>query len=462
LMMTAGVVVGLALTTTSSYADTKPAPHGTSVGKLAQKARPGAGSSIASKARAKVVRKASAPKIKIRTAPVRKVARRVAPGRTYRAPKVVRTAPRKVSPVRTYRTPKAVRAAVKRASRAATVRPRISTVQRKSVTRGVPAARKATAPKTRLAQRVAATPTKINKDSSKIIKSVLEKAPTAAKRSPSSKLGNAVQTRPVEAKADVTVLAQPTVEMALTVPVVTADGLSRDAGDPAVVIPEITVSDLPVEASVSPVEVSVPMLIPPLTLPRLDLPPVTLPGSDLPAVVPPPGGLPTVSPPGTDPVTVTRSGIRAAATDQALQADQRVAPVGRTASMGAQQESLPRGSPDEASVTQLTAYTATTLYMRAWAITSIGPPVVALLDDLGQRLRSVPASFGTTATALVLAAAIGAAATGTAGAGSAGPGALAVLSTVLRLPAFRGSGRPAGWLRESAFGRPRQPGFSPD
>ncbi|HEV2930634.1 MAG TPA: hypothetical protein VGW74_18275, partial [Propionibacteriaceae bacterium] len=98
-MATTGVVVGLALAATSSYADTKPTPVGTSVGKLAQKARPGGGSSTATKARAKVVKRTSVPKVKIRmkakAAPVRRVARTVAPVRSQRAAKVVRTVARR-------------------------------------------------------------------------------------------------------------------------------------------------------------------------------------------------------------------------------------------------------------------------------------------------------------------------------------------------------------------------------
>ncbi|HEV2927774.1 MAG TPA: hypothetical protein VGW74_03705, partial [Propionibacteriaceae bacterium] len=124
----------------------------------------------------------------------------------------------------------------------------------------------------------------------------------------------------------------------------------------------------------------------------------------------------------------------------------------------------PTGIVIRAGTTVLTAYPASSLSLRAWAMMSIGPPALAMLDDLGQRIGAakVPAFVGPTTTALVLAAAIGAAATGTAGSGAAGASGLMVLAAALRLPALSGSRRLSGRLRESAFRRPRLPGFAPD
>ena len=430
-MATTGVVVGLALAATSSYADTKPTPVGTSVGKLAQKARPADGSSTVSKAKAKVVQRSSVPKVKIRlkvkSAPVRRVARKVAPVRTQRAAKVVRTVAR-------------------RAPRPATVRPRISTVQRKAATAAVRIARKTTAPKARLGQRTQAAPTKINKDQSKIIKSSVRKA-TTAKRIPSSGSAKAAQTRPVGAKVSVTALTQPSVELALTIPAVKVSVLPV-GGDGATVIvtPETRVNVLPVEVSVAPIGVTVPLL---------RLPTVTL----------PPAELPTVTLPPTDPLTVTRPGSPAAVAEP-LPAGERAAPVGGTASAWAPDETARSAQRAlvGASTTVLSAHTASPLSLRAWAMMSIGPPALGMLDELGQRIGAakVPAFVGPTTTALVLAAVIGAAATGTAGSGSAGASGLMVLAAALRLPALGGSRRLNGRLRESAFRRPRLPGFAPD
>jgi hypothetical protein len=425
------VVVGLALAATSSYADTKPTPVGTSVGKMAQKARPAGGSSTAPRAKTKVVKRSSAPKVKIRmkakAAPVRRVARKVAPVRTQRASKVVRTVAR-------------------RAPRPATVRPRISTVQRKAATAAVRVARKTTAPKARLAQRAQAAPTKINNGSSKIIKSSVRKA-TTAKRIPSSGSAKAAQTRPVEAKAGVTVLTQPSVELALTIPAAKVAGLPVGGdGATVVVTPETKVNVLPVEVSVAPIEVTVPLL---------RLPSVTL----------PPAELPTVTLPPTDPLTVTRPGSRAAVAEP-LPADERAAPVGGTAAAWAPDETTRSAQRAlvVAGTTVLSAHTASPLSLRAWAMMSIGPPALAMLDELGQRIGAakVPALVGPTTTALVLAATIGAVATGTAGSGSAGASGLMVLAAALRLPAIGGPRRLSGRLRESAFRRPRLPGFAPD
>ena len=425
------MVVGLALAATSSYADTKPTPVGTSVGKLAQKARPGGGSSTATKARAKVVKRTSVPKVKIRmkakAAPVRRVATTVAAVRSQRA-KVVRTVAR-------------------RAPRPATVRPRISTVQRKASTASVRVARKATAPKARLVQRAQAAPTKI-------IKSSAQKA-TTAKRSPSSRSAKTAQTGPVKVKVSGAVLRQRSVEVALSVPALKVAGLPAGGdGAPVVVTPETKVSVPPVEVSVAPVEVIVPLLrLPTVTLPPAELPTVTLPRTDL----------PTVTLPLTDPLTVTPLGPLAGPLPGV---DQRAAPVDGPASALAQERTArtPTGIVIRAGTTVLTAYPASSLSLRAWAMMSIGPPALAMLDDLGQRIGAakVPAFVGPTTTALVLAAAIGAAATGTAGSGSAGASGLMVLAAALRLPALSGSRRLSGRLRESAFRRPRLPGFAPD
>jgi hypothetical protein len=206
-----------------------------------------------------------------------------------------------------------------------------------------------------------------------------------------------------------------------------------------IVTPEITVRLLPLQASVSPVEVTVP-------LPLVEQPPVIIPGAD-PATAIPWKGRATVA----EPLTL---------------ADQPVAPIARTTP--AQSQEMIPGTPQgmlAAGVTMLAAHpTASMLPVQAWAIASIGPPAVAILDELGQRLSTakVPASVGPTATALALAAAIGAAATGTAGSGSAGGSGMAVVSAALRLPALRGSRRLHDRLRESALRRSRQPGFSPD
>ena len=438
LVATTGVVVGLALAATSSYADTKTTPVGTSVGKLAQKARPGGGSSTATKARTKVVKRTSVPKVKIRmkakAAPVRRVARKVAPVRTYRAAKVVRTVAR-------------------RAPRPATVRPRISTVQRKAATTTVRAARKATAPKARPAQRAQAAPTKINRHPSKIIKSSAQKA-TTAKRSPSSRSAQTAQTGPVKVKVSGTVLRQRSVELALTVPALKVAGLPVGGdGVPVVVTPETKVSAPPVDVSVAPVGVTVPLLrLPTVTLPPAELPTVTLPRADLPTVMLPPTKLPPVSLPPTDPLAVTQPGSPV--------------PVDHTGSARADEQTsgTPQHTLAGAIRTILTAYTPSTISIHAWAMTSIGPPAIAILDELGQRIGAakVPAFVGPTTTALLLAAAMGAAATGTAGLGSAGASGPMVLAAALRLPALSGSRRLSGRLRESAFRRPRLPGFAPD
>ena len=337
--------------------------------------------------------------------------------------------------MRTYRGHKVVRPVAKRAPRLATVRPRISTVQRKTANpRTVRVARKAIAPKTRPAQRVTA-PTKINKGPSKIIKSTVRKA-VAAKR---SLFVRTAQTRPIEVRADGTVQRQPSVELALTIP---GEGVR-----------------LSVEASVSRVEVSVPLLnLPTVTLPPVELPQLTVPRTDPPVVTLPWPDLPTVTVPDDDLATVTPPGSRVAAAEPVSQGDPpRAVPLG---GRGPAQRATraPHGI-----MTVLTAHPiASMLSVQAWAMRSIGPSAV-MLDEVGQRASAmkVPTSLGP-ATALVFAAAIGAAAIGTAGSGSAGGGGLAVVSAGFRLAALTGSRRLSGRLRESGFRRPRLPGFSPD
>ncbi len=419
------MVLGLALAATTSYADTK-SPVGTSVGKLAHKAHSTAGSG-ATKAKAKVAVRASVPRIKIRTkaaaAPVKRVAKRVTPVGTHRAAKVVRTAPRKVTPVRTHRAHKVVRAVAKRAPRLTTVRPRISTVQRKTAnTRTVRAARKVIAPTARPAQHVT-KPTKIHNSPNKIIKTAVKK-PTVM----------AAQTTPIEVRAGGTVQGQPSVELALTVP---------DEG-----------VHLSVEASVSQVEVSVPLLdLPAVTLPPVELPQLNVPRTDPPLVTLPWMDPPTVPGSGVDLAPLIPPG-NPAVTEPVSQVDLRLASLGDSESAQAGTTRAPHRV-----VTELTGHPiASMLSVQAWAMRLIGP-----LDDVGQRVSAmkVPTPVGP-ATALVFAATIGAAAIGTAGSGSAGVGGSAVVSAGLSLLALTGSRRLSGRLRESAFRRPRLPGFAPD
>jgi hypothetical protein len=222
------------------------------------------------------------------------------------------------------------------------------------------------------------------------------------------------------------------------------------------------------EAQVNlPVEVTVPLLtVPTVMLPPIELPTVLLPRTGLPPVTLPPVELPRVTVPPPDPLPVAPPGSPPAVAIPPTLADERAAPVGGKASTRAAQRTT-RTAQDSLTGTGTAVFTArpaSTLSMHTWAMLTIGPPVVAIVDEWGQRFRTakVPDSVGPTATALVLAAAIGAAATGTAGSGSAGASGLAVLSSALGPPALGGSGRLSGRLRESAFRRPRIPGFSPD
>jgi len=313
-------------------------------------------------------------------------------------------------------------------------------------------ARQATRSKSRPAQRSNATPSKINKSPKKIIKSAVRK-PESAERILAARSAKAAQSRPVEVEATGTALRRAGVAATATLPAVgTAEG---------------RVSVLAGEASVSPVEVSVPLLnLPTVTLPPVELPAMSLPRTDLPPVILPPVHTPSVTLPPTDPLTEIPPGSRPSAAAPLPQADARAAQVEGTASARTEEETArtTRGIQAGAGTTVLSALTVSTPSMQAGAILSIGPPVAAIIDQLGQGFRTakVPDAGGSTAIALVLAAAIGAAATGTAGSGSAGASGLAVLSTALRLPALGGSRRLRGRLRESAFRRPRLPGFSPD
>ena len=286
--------------------------------------------------------------------------------------------------------------------KAAPVRSRIATGQRK--TSPGPAAkpvRKATVPNAQPAHRAKTSTTKINRGSSKI-KSVVERTPVAG----------------------------------LPVPGVRV---------PAVVTPEIkvTVGDS-VEVSAPPVGLQFPLL----SLVKATLPPepptVTIPRTDLPALALPRTGRPTSGwPVGT--------GVAA---EPIPLADQRAGPVDGAAS----------GRPAQVETTQerVTAYAAVLLSLDLGVMRAIGPPGSLILDELGQRIRpiEVPDSVGPT-TVLIIAAAV-AAATGSATSGSAGGGGLAVVPAVVRLPAVGGSHRLNGRCRESAFGTPRRPGFSPD
>jgi hypothetical protein len=268
---------------------------------------------------------------------------------------------------------------------------------------------KATSSKTRLAHRARVVPTKINRGSSKIIKPVIRPATT-----------------------DRTIPS-------LTVRDLPVAGLS-------VVTPETTLRVLPLEVSVSPLEVTVPVLGGPTVTapgvpPSIELPPVTLPPTDSPRLIPPANHQAVAEP----------AALRAAPLD------------GVSPELGRETRRTPRGIV-ATSLTVLAAHTLSTLSVPALALTSIGPPVVATFDELGKQVSTmgIPTSVGPTATALVLAAALGAAATGTAGSGSAGSSGLAVSPAALALPALRGSSRLGGRLRVSAFRRPRLPGFSPD
>ena len=423
LVATAGVVVGFALTATTAQADTKPAPLGTSVGKLTK---------APAKVKKKVVAQSQAPKAKVRV-------------RAQAAP--VKRVTRKIAPVRTQRVAKAVRAVAKRSTRPATVRPRISNVARKTPT--VRAARKIIA-KARPAQRVAAAPTKINRNPGKIIKSPVRKA-TTTERSASAQLAKVV--RPVEAKVGEAIRKQPVVQPALTVPAIEVGGLTVGGRGPSVVTPEIKVSGPPVQISVPPVEVAIPLL---------NLPTVTLPPVELPRVTLPPNELPGVTVPRTDPPTLTRPGSQPAGAELALQVDQRAGPDATSVRQTQEQAARTPQTTGVGTVSMGSTAHTLKLSVEAWAMTSIGPPAMVIVAELRQRVRAMdPASLGPT-TALVLAAAMGAAATGTASSGSAGAGGLAVISTALRLPALSGSRRLGGRLRESAFRTPRCPGFSPD
>ena len=102
LVATAVVVVGLALAATTAQADVKSTPLG-SAKKLTQTVRPAGGAAT----KAKTAVRSTVPKAKIRVkaqaTPVRRVARKAAPVRTYRVAKATRTVVRKAAPVRTYR-----------------------------------------------------------------------------------------------------------------------------------------------------------------------------------------------------------------------------------------------------------------------------------------------------------------------------------------------------------------------
>ena len=327
------------------------------------------------------------PKVKIRAkaAPVKRVARKAAPVRTYRAAKATRTVARKATAVRT----------------------RISTVQRKTSPRpAVRAVRQATAPKARPAQRAKTSPTKINSSPSKIIKSSVRKA-TTAKRSSLAKATKVTRTPPAK------VLTVPAVEV--------AGPPGHGLPVPAVVTPEVkvTVGDS-IDLSAPPVGLRIPLLsIPTVTLPPVELPTVTIPGTELPRVILPPSELPTAGRPQSDggavgPIPTLDQRARTvdgAASGHASQVETAHRPLGLVAG----------GS------TVMTAYTALRLSLDAGVMRAIGPPAVDILDQLGQRIRAmeVPASVGP-ATALIIAAAI-AAATGTVSSGSAGGGGLAVV-----------------------------------
>jgi hypothetical protein len=428
LIATVVFVVGLALAATSAQADVKSNPLGTSAGKVA---------GTATKAKAKVAARSTVPKVKIRVkakaAPVRRAARKAAPVRTYRATRTTRAVVRKAAPVRT----------------------RISTVHRKTSPRPpVRAVRKAAAPKARQAPRAKTSPTKINSSPSKITKSSVRKA-TTVKRSPSTKAVKVAQTGPVTAKDRAGLLTQSSPELALTVPAVEVAGRPvQGVRVPAVVAPEIKVTvGNSVDLSAPPVGLRIPLL----SLPRVSLPP-----SELPTVTPPRTELPTVALPRADQPTASQPVSWVAAAEPVVH--QRAGPVdGAASGRPAQFETAqrPLGLLAGGS-TVLTAYTALMLSLDAGVMGSIGPPAVVILTELGQRIRAmeIPASVGPT-TALIIAAAI-AAATGTASSGSAGGGGLAVVPTAFRLPALGGYRRLTGRSRESAFGTPRRPGFSPD
>jgi hypothetical protein len=281
--------------------------------------------------------------------------------------------------------------------------------------------RKATSPKARQIQRAKTSPTKINSGPSKIIRSSVGKAATV-KHSASTDAATVAQT-----------------------------------GELPVVTPEttVTVGDS-VDLSAPPVGLSVPLLsLPKVTLPSTDLPAVSVPGSDLPRITWPHTDLPALGPPASD----------AVAAAPRSQVHQRAGPVGDpTSARRAPLETArtPQGTVVGEGSTVLIA--TLVLSSDAWTITSIGPPAMVILDELGQHIRAmeVPALVGSSA-ALIIAAAVGAAATGAVGSGSAGGGGgLAVVPAILGLPALGGYRRLIGWLRESAFGTPHRPGFSPD
>jgi hypothetical protein len=391
---------------------------GTSIAKLAKKAGPVVGSS-ALRAKAKVGTPTPRPKITFRThakaTPVRRVVRNVSRVRSIHTVKVARTAPKKATPVHTYRRVKAVRPVLRRATRSVKVRTRISNVYRKTAT--TPTARAghtATTAKPRPAHRTKASSAKIDRGPNKIIGTSVRKA-TTAKTIPALTVGN--------------------------LPVA---GL-------AVVTPEITVRALPLQASVSPAAVTVPLLSE-RTL--------TVPGVDLPL-----SARPAVTVPSADPMTVLPWANRPAVAEPLRQVERAATPHGRTASaQGHERTARITQGVVTAAPNMLAHDTGSTLSVPVWAIAAVTPPALAVVDQLGQRIAigRVAASVAPTATALVLAAAIGAAASGTAGSGSAGPIGLAVLSAALPQPALRGSRRLRGRLRDSAFRRPRLPGFAPD
>jgi hypothetical protein len=400
------VVLGLALATTSAHADTKPAPLRTSVAKLVHKARPVVGTGTLTKAKAKVVTRSPAVRTKIRiktkAAPVRTVARKVAPVHSHRATGVVRTAPRRVAPVHRYRPTKVVRTAPKQVRRSVSVHHQISTGQRKIATApAVRTVRKTTRSKT-LVQHSKVLPTKINKTPATIIHSAVHKATAVA-------------------------------------------------SVPALTTPEITVQLLRVQVSVSPIE---------LTVPLLDEPSVTVPGIGLPPVQ-----LPPITLPPTDPPALTWPVDKATVIEPATQAVPPVTPLQRSSAVSASnQNARVPWRVLAAGTAVLTAHHPSPLSVHASVITSVTSAAVAIVEELGQRIGTarVQDSVAPTATALVLAAAVGAAATGAAGSASGGGSALAVVSAALRLPALGGSRRPGGRLRESAFRMPRLPGFAPD
>jgi hypothetical protein len=437
----AGVALGLTLAANFSYADTRPAPLGTSITKLTHKVHARGGSSSAGKARVQVVAKSHPSKTKISSrvssAPVRKIVRKAAPAHRHHVAKAIHTVKRTVASVRTHHAAKAVRTGVRRASGPVATHHRISTVQRKVTT--TPARRavhRAAVPKTRPVHH-AQSATKIDKSVHKIVKLPLRKASTAAHHA-SGTPTKVAQTRPVTVQVRVPVPNQGSVELALSVPAV--------------------------GASISPVGVTVSQLnLPTVQLPQVELPPLVVPRTDPPLVQLPPTELPTATPPYADHPVLTRWGASEATADPAAQVGR--AGTGGTSPVPAVESAYPLRSVIARSVATLTAPSRnSTLSVHAWTITSIGPHTAALLDELDQRVTTMndPDAVASIPTAPVVAAGLGAAATGTVSSGSAAGTGLGVLSAALRLPAHGGPGRLAGQLGESAFDRPRQPGFSPD